>query len=230
MPAAPPGGGPLTGQGMGRTDPPTEPSGTMPDDVAEALQADAAARARLETYVALLLKWQRAINLVAGGGTADIWHRHILDCGQLRRFIPAGAAAIADLGSGGGLPGLVLAALGVEGLTLVESDGRKAAFLREANRAMGTGAVIVNKRAEDLPPKSFDLITSRALAPLARLVPLAENLLKTGGKLLFLKGKSAEEELTACAETWKMTVTKTPSLTDSAGVVLLIEDVEKRHG
>ena len=211
------------------------PSATMPDDVADLLGADllgadTAARARLETYVALLLKWQRAINLIAGGGVADIWHRHILDCGQLARFIPREAAAIADLGSGGGLPGLVLAALGVKGLTLVESDGRKAAFLREANRAMGTDVTVLNRRAEELPAHSFDLVTARALAPLERLLPMAENLLKTGGKLLFLKGKSADEELTACGETWKMTVNKAPSLSDPAGVVLLIEDVAKRHG
>lgn len=215
---------------MSKTPSSTSTATTMPDDVATAIGADPAARARLETYVALLLKWQKAINLISGGGAGDLWRRHILDCGQLARLIPPGTAAIGDLGAGGGLPGLVLAALGVTGLTLVESDGRKAAFLREANRAMGTEAVILNKRAEDLPPQSFDLITARALAPLPKLLPMAKNLLKTGGKLLFLKGKSADEELTACDETWKMTVTKTPSLSDSAGVILLIEDVEERHG
>lgn len=202
----------------------------MPEDVAAALGADAEARRRLETYVALLLKWQKAVNLISGAGAGDLWRRHILDCGQLARLVPPGTAAIGDLGSGAGLPGLVLAALGVHGLHLVESDGRKAAFLLEANRAMGTDAKVLNRRAEDVAPESFDLITSRALAPLDRLVPLAKKLLKTGGKLLFLKGKGADEELTALGQTWKMTVTRTPSASDPAGVILLLEDVEKRHG
>ena len=89
---------------------------------------------------------------------------------------------------------------------------------------------MLNRRVEDVAPESFDLVTSRALAPLDRLVPMAKKLLKTGGKLLFLKGKGAEEELTAAGQTWKMTVTRTPSLSDPEGVILLIEDVEKRHG
>lgn len=202
----------------------------MPDEIAVALGADDDARRRLETYVALLLKWQKAVNLISGAGAADVWRRHILDCGQLARLVPKGTQAIADLGSGAGLPGLVLAAMGVAGVHLVESDGRKAAFLLEANRAMGTDAKVLNRRVEDVAPESFDLVTSRALAPLDRLVPMAKKLLKTGGKLLFLKGKGAEEELTAAGQTWKMTVTRTPSLSDPEGVILLIEDVEKRHG
>ncbi|HBC06407.1 MAG TPA: 16S rRNA (guanine(527)-N(7))-methyltransferase RsmG [Rhodospirillaceae bacterium] len=214
----------------------------MPEDVARALGlggADGAGRrARLETYVAALVKWQRRINLIGPATVADIWHRHILDCGQLAALVPAGSLRVCDLGSGAGLPGLVLAALDIgvgEGgcLDLVESDSRKAAFLREANRLMGTHARIENRRIEEMAETGaagYDIITARALAPLPKLLEMSNNLLKTGGKLLFLKGKATDAELTESEKAWKMRVTKMPSASDSEGVILLIKDLERRHG
>ncbi|MEQ8505415.1 MAG: 16S rRNA (guanine(527)-N(7))-methyltransferase RsmG [Rhodospirillales bacterium] len=214
----------------------------MPDEIARALGLEgpehAAARARLETYVAALLKWQRSINLIGPATVGDLWRRHIQDCAQIATLIPVDARRICDLGSGAGLPGLVLAALDVGGgegraLDLVESDMRKSAFLREANRLMGTHARIVNARIETLGGEdagSYDIITARALAPLPKLLEMSNNLLKTGGKLLFLKGKGADAELTASRETWKMSATKMPSESDPEGVILLIEDLERRHG
>ena len=213
-------------------------------------------KARLEAYVGLLLKWQRRINLIGPATAADVWRRHILDCGQLLPLLPPGPLRVCDLGSGAGLPGLVLAAFGVgaavsteEGsgadrqdhpaacLDLVESDGRKAAFLREANRVMGSHARILNKRIEavgdemdDAAGEGYDLITARALAPLPKLLAMAENLLKTSGQLLFLKGRGADAELTESEKTWRMSATKTPSVSDPEGVLLLLTDIERRHG
>lgn len=220
----------------------SEPASQMPEDVARSLgldgEAGAARRARLETYVAALVKWQRGINLIGPATVADIWHRHILDCGQLAAQIPAATRRVCDLGSGAGLPGLVLAAVGVgagEGgcLDLVESDSRKAAFLREANRLMGTHGRVESRRIEEMAETGaagYDIITARALAPLPKLLEMSNNLLKTGGKLLFLKGKGADAELTESEKAWKMRVTKMPSASDSEGVILLIKDLERRHG
>ncbi len=219
-----------------------DPTPQMPVDVARALGLDSAdgavPRARLETYVAALVKWQRRINLIGPATVADLWRRHILDCGQLAALIPAGPQRVCDLGSGAGLPGLVLAALGIgagEGacLDLVESDSRKAAFLREANRLMGTHARIENRRIEEMAETGaagYDIVTARALAPLPKLLEMSNNLLKTSGKLLFLKGKATDAELTESEKAWKMRVTKMPSASDSEGVILLIEDLERRHG
>lgn len=213
----------------------------MPPAVARALGLDgagaAAARQRLETYVAALVKWQRRINLIGPATVADLWQRHILDCGQLAALVPS-AARVCDIGAGAGLPGLVLAAMGAGqgpggGLDLVESDARKAAFLSEANRRMGTAARVLNRRIEDVvadKAAAYDIVTARALAPLPKLLELSQPLLKTGGKLLFLKGKGADGELTDSAKAWNMTVTKTPSASDSEGVILQIEDLERRHG
>lgn len=219
-----------------------DPASEMPKDVAHILGLDgeegAKRRAKLEIYVATLVKWQRRINLIGPATVADLWHRHILDCGQLANCIPPGALRVCDLGSGAGLPGLVLAAMGIgagEGgcLDLVESDGRKATFLREANRLMGTQGRIENRRIEELAETGasrYDIITARALAPLPKLLEMSNNLLKTGGKLLFLKGKGADAELTESEKAWKMRVTKMPSASDSEGTILLIEDLKKRHG
>lgn len=237
----------------------------MPDAVFTALGLDRRAdgaeiKARLEAYVGLLLKWQRRINLIGPATAADVWRRHILDCGQVIPLLPAGPLRVCDLGSGAGLPGLILAAFGVgadprvgEGpdvargdvpaarLDLVESDGRKAAFLREANRVMGTHARVLNNRIEavgdamgggaaDEAADGYDVITARALAPLPKLLAMSENLLKTSGQLLFLKGRGADAELTESEKTWRMTASKTPSVSDPEGVLLLLTDIERRHG
>ena len=96
-------------------------------------------------------RWQRAINLVGQSTLADPWRWHVLDSAQLLAHLPPGAASLVDLGSGAGFPGLVLAVLGARGVVLVESDRRKAQFLREVARSTGTAVVVEAARIEDLP-------------------------------------------------------------------------------
>jgi 16S rRNA (guanine527-N7)-methyltransferase len=107
---------------------------------------------RLQVYLDLLARWQSRINLVGPATLADPWRRHILDCAQLWRFWPTGAQTLADLGSGAGLPGLVLAVMGAPTVHLIESDQRKAAFLREASRACGVAVTVHAQRSEAIPP------------------------------------------------------------------------------
>lgn len=206
------------------------PPPLTPDQFRRETAIGAADLARLETFVALLQRWRRRINLVSAASLADVWRRHVLDSAQLLPLIPAGARRLCDLGSGAGFPGLVLAILGAPQVHLVESDGRKCAFLAEANREARAGAVIHHARAEALAPLGADVVTARALAPLPRLLPLAERHLGPGGVVLALKGRNVARELTESQKTWNMRATLIASRSDPSGVVLKVEGVSRRHG
>jgi 16S rRNA (guanine527-N7)-methyltransferase len=181
--------------------------------------------AKLEAYLGLLGKWQKAINLVGKSTLEDPWRRHILDCAQLVRYLPEGRLRLADLGSGAGLPGLVLAIMGVAEVHLVESDRRKAQFLREAARQLGLGTVRVHAVRIEALDLAVDVVTARALAPLAELLPLAAPLLAPQARLLLLKGRNADGELAAAAQCWTMRVALEPSLADPLGRVLILDEV-----
>lgn len=185
---------------------------------------------RLELYLSLLERWQARINLVGPATLADPWRRHILDSAQLYARLPQGP--VLDMGSGAGFPGLVLAVLrlgdGIEDpVHLAESDGRKCAFLSEVARQTGAKAVVRNRRVEAIDPFPAAAITARALAPLEKLLDLAEPFVTPATRLLFLKGKSGEEELTGLAKGWRMTAERVGSLSDPAGMVLHLKGVSR---
>jgi 16S rRNA (guanine527-N7)-methyltransferase len=180
---------------------------------------------RLQIYLDLLVRWQQRINLVGPSTLEDPWRRHIVDCCQLWRLWPENARSVVDLGSGAGLPGLVLAIMGAPEVHLVESDQRKAAFLREAARACGAAATIHAGRAETVPPLAADVMTARALAPLPELLRLAERHVHPGTTCLFLKGRTAASELTRAREAWTMRVASVGSLSDPEGQILLISEI-----
>ncbi len=182
---------------------------------------------RLEVYLRLLERWQRRINLVGAQSLADPWRRHFLDSAQLLPLLPEGARSIVDLGSGAGFPGLVLGILGVPEVHLVESDGRKCEFLREAARETGVSVVIHSGRIEDLTPWPADVVTARALAPLSFLLSLALPFLDLGAVGLFLKGKGFFEELTEAEKSWKMTIEQFPSQSDPDGAILRLGNVRR---
>lgn len=198
-----------------------------PADFARDFDVSRETLAALEAYAALLEKWNRRINLVGRETLPDLWRRHFLDSAQLLPLLPDPPAGrsrvIADLGSGAGFPGLVLAILGAGELHLIESDRKKCAFLREAARAAGVGVEIHAQRIEEVEGLQADVVTARALAPLEKLVAYARPLLRPGGLALFLKGRGAEEELTALGGPATMAVGRTPSRSDDAGVILSIE-------
>ena len=170
---------------------------------------------RLAAHLDLLLRWQRRINLVGTATLGDPWRRHVLDSAQLAPLIPSGAR-IADIGSGAGFPGLVLALLGTGPVTLIESDARKAAFLREAVRITGAPAAVANARAEALD-LAADVATARACAPLHVLLGLAHRLAPRG---LFLKGAAAEREVVAARRHWRFSLERHPSRTAPDGIIL----------
>lgn len=206
---------------------------------------------RLETYAALLAQWQQTINLVAPGTLADIWSRHFADSAQLFRLIPHGARRLVDLGSGAGFPGLVLAIMagddqrgGREGasstapshglrVTLVESDQRKAAFLREVSRKLGIAVDIELARIEIISTRvnveRFDVITSRALAPLPRLLEMSRPFFESATVALFLKGRDVESEVEDARKLWSFSLELVPSMTNAEARVAVIRDVRSNR-
>jgi 16S rRNA (guanine527-N7)-methyltransferase len=182
---------------------------------------------RLQDFVALLKSWNRRINLVGRDTVGDIWRRHILDSAQLFRLMPPETRTLVDLGSGAGLPGLVLAIMGVPQVHLIESDGRKAVFLREAIRVTSTPAIVHSKRIDRVTPFVADVITARALAPLPELMRISEQFRDPHTICLVLKGRMVEEELTEATKTWHMQVHRQPSLTDPSGAILRLEAIAR---
>ena len=182
-------------------------------------------RERLEGLVLALGRWQKAINLVGKATLEDIWTRHILDSAQVAPLIPKEAKSLVDLGSGGGFPGLVLAALRPDlDVTLIESDARKGAFLAEAARRMGLEKqpTVVIKRIEAAPPTRADVITARALAPLGQLLTWAAPHRSATAICLFHKGKGWQGELTDAMKDWDIEANPFSSVTDRDAVLLRI--------
>jgi 16S rRNA (guanine527-N7)-methyltransferase len=183
---------------------------------------------RLRCFAGLLLRWNTKLNLIASGDAAVVWDRHIADSLQLARLIPSGVEHAVDLGSGGGFPGLVLAiATGVR-FDLIESDRRKAAFLRTAVLETGAPATVHNCRIEGAPVPPAPLVTARALAPLPRLLPLAARFLTPDGICLFLKGTTVGDELAAAEQDWMFTAACTGSETSPEGAVLRISALRQK--
>ena len=198
-----------------------------PDEFAAAADVSRETLGRLRRYAELLVHWNRRINLVGHGTLRDLWRRHMLDSAQLYPLIADPQAPLLDLGSGAGFPGLVLAAMGATDVHLIESDRRKCAFLGEAARAIGVSVAIHPERIEDVAPFIAATIVSRALAPLPELLDLAFNFSNEHSILLFLKGRTLDQELTKAQKEWSMRVDQIPSRTDPQGTILRLEAISR---
>lgn len=191
---------------------------------------------RLIRYEALLKKWQKAVNLVAPSTLAQLWHRHFADSAQLAALVPEGAESFVDLGSGGGFPGLVLAIVLMEQtprqVTLVESDNRKAAFLREVARETRVPVDILTSRIENVETQrrvgQVDVVTVRALAPLSRLLGLAAPFFAPHSVGLFLKGRDIHGEIDEARVNWRFDVALVSSKTDAEGQIAVVRNVSAK--
>lgn len=184
----------------------------------------------LATYAALLEKWQPKINLVGAATLPDLWRRHFLDSAQLLPLLPAASGTLADLGSGAGFPGLVLAIMTGWRVHLLDSDQRKCAFLRQVALDCGVldRVTIHAKRIEQVTGIAADVVTARACAPLAELLDLAAPFIGEKGTGLFLKGAQAEEELTQAQRHWTMRLDKRASISDPAGTILIVSHLKRK--
>ena len=210
---------------------------TGPSQFAEAFDVSRETLNRLDLYARLLAQWQKAVNLVSAKTLPEVWHRHFADSAQLLRFAPDAKRWI-DIGSGAGFPGLVVAILlaerGEARVTLVESDARKCAFLREVARQSGITVDIVDERIESFSTRgrisetAVDVISARALAPLDRLLELSSALFSRNTLGLFLKGRELRSELDEAQRRWAFDCTVVPSLTDASGQILQVRALRAR--
>jgi len=187
---------------------------------------------RLDRFVEALLTWQAKTNLIAPSTIPELWTRHIADSLQLLALAPS-AKHWVDFGSGGGFPGIPIACAlaGTPGavIHLVESNHKKAAFLREAVRLTGAPAKVHARRVEDFVDgfaEPVEIVTARALAPLENLLAKAYPLLKRGAQALFLKGQDVEVELTEASKCWTMEAELVRSVTDSSGRIVWIRSLQ----
>jgi 16S rRNA (guanine527-N7)-methyltransferase len=198
-------------------------------DFAKSLNVSRETIERLEVYHQLLVKWQRAINLVSPATISDAWKRHFVDSAQILPLIPAHVNTIADLGCGGGFPGLVVAILEPRfEMHLVESDEKKCQFMRTVSRETNTPVIIHNKRIEqaydDVRP---DMVSARALASLERLLGYCEPWRQGNPELeyLFLKGAKAEDEMAEAEKNYAFSCDAYASETDEQAQILRIKNV-----
>ncbi|WP_375259746.1 16S rRNA (guanine(527)-N(7))-methyltransferase RsmG [Citreimonas sp.] len=185
---------------------------------------------RLTIFADLLAKWNPKINLVARGTMDQVWTRHIADSAQVFDLAPRNARSWADLGSGGGFPGLVVAILAAEEsphvkVTLVESDGRKAVFLRTVLRETGVDAKVETARIERLDPLNADVISARALAPLKDLLGYVDRHAAPNAIAVLPKGASWQKEVDIATKSWTFTHQIHRSETDPSAVILTVGDL-----
>ncbi|MBR1777426.1 MAG: 16S rRNA (guanine(527)-N(7))-methyltransferase RsmG [Alphaproteobacteria bacterium] len=201
------------------------------DQVIKRLQLSPAAVEKLDRYVELLEAEQTKMNLVGPSTLPAVWTRHILDSAQLFSLFLPSDHVILDLGSGAGFPALVLAAMDTDRkyvFHLVESDGKKSAFLNKVIKICDLNAEVHNQRIEQMKLLNVDLVTARALAPLDKLIKYAFPFLQTKVRCLFMKGVKAEEELTQALKKYRFNVQKIQSISSDEGTILLLSGVKKK--
>lgn len=199
---------------------------------ARAAGASQTEMADLEVYRDLLEAGSRKVNLVGPSALDAFWPRHAWDSAQLLPLLGA-CTTVADVGSGAGFPGAVLAILlkrrgeGVH-VHLVESQTKRCRFLQEVVDALQLPATVHDARAEDLDPvPAVEVVTARACAPLARLLAFAEPFLRRGARGLFLKGRSAEDELVEARRTWRLKAELVASRSDPSGRIVVVEEASR---
>jgi 16S rRNA (guanine527-N7)-methyltransferase len=187
---------------------------------------------KFKIFIEVLLKWQKSVNLISNSTINTIWKRHFLDSAQLYTYSQDIKGNILDIGSGAGFPGMILAMMGNNNVNLIESDQKKCIFMREVARLTNTKVKIYNCRIEDLDYMKPELIISRALAPLSKLIEYVDNHMnknieenKATPKLLFLKGKNYNNEIYDLLKIKKLEIDIFPSITDDFGKVLYIKNI-----
>lgn len=184
---------------------------------------------KLKLYESVLVKWQPRVNLVSTSTLPDVWVRHFEDSLQLIPLIPESSDTIFDLGSGAGLPGMVLAISGYKNVTLVESDLKKCSFLRDVSRETSTPVTVLSERIESLDQGTAKIITARGLAKLSKILEDSKGLRNPSTRYLLLKGEQVEMEIGEALKYWSFDHNLHQSSTDPRGRILELWNVNKKE-
>lgn len=204
----------------------------LAQDTVGGLSVSRETMANLHAFEAEVLRWTTAVNLVSRASVEHLWDRHIADSAQVFRVCPPDARCWLDLGSGGGFPGLVVAILARQlqpdlRVTLVESDQRKAAFLRQTAQKLGLDVEVLARRIESLPPQAADVVSARALAPLVDLLKLSAPHMKPDAIALFPKGARHAEEVAEARRLWTFDLETVSSASQTDSALLIIRKLSR---
>jgi len=203
------------------------------EDILESFDVSRETMEKLKLFQNMVLEWNKKFNLISKASEKDIWERHIVDSLQLCRFLSKKDEFLYDFGSGAGFPGVVLAVVGKEKfpklkITLIESVGKKVLFLKEVNKTLDLNLNIINDRIENLKLPKADIISSRALASLEKLLEYAKPFCAEKTMLIFPKGEKWQEEIDTAKEKWFFDYKSTQSITNNKGCILLINKIRRK--
>ena len=186
----------------------------------------------LQQFADLVRKWTPKINLISPATIPELWERHIVDSAQIYRFAPESYKKWVDIGSGGGFPGIVMAIIAKTqqpdaSFILIESDQRKATFLRTAARELNLRVTVLAERIENAAAQGADVVSARALSTLSTLLPLIERHINSHGQAILHKGKKAGEEIADARQNWRFDLEEFTSLTDLGGQILIVKGISR---
>ena len=185
---------------------------------------------KIEFYLSSIIKYNKHTNLIGKSTIENIWDRHVLDCLQLTKHITNKKLKILDLGTGAGLPGVLLSIVGYQKVLMVDSVKKKTDFVRKIIKELSLTAKIQNKRIEKSPTSQHDIIVSRALAPLVKLLTYARMYSNKNTTSLFLKGRNASSEINMASKVYFFEFEKIKSLSSDDGCVLKINNIRNKNG
>ena len=185
---------------------------------------------KIDFYLSSIIKHNKHTNLIGKSTIENIWDRHVLDCLQLTKHITNKKLKILDLGTGAGLPGVLLSIVGYQRVLMIDSLKKKTDFVRQIIKELSLGAKIQNKRIEKPPTSQHDIVVSRALAPLVKLLTYARMYSNKNTTLLFLKGRNAISEIDIATKVYFFEFEKIKSLSSDEGCVLKINNIKNKNG
>jgi 16S rRNA (guanine527-N7)-methyltransferase len=198
------------------------------NDFLEKLSINDQKKKTIQRYIDILKEENQHTNLVGKSTLQNPWLSHILDSLQILFFVNDKKLSLLDMGTGAGFPGSILSIAGFENVTLMDSNGKKITFLKNIKKRLDLNTNIVLGRIESVKDKKYDIITSRALANLNKLLSYSQNFIKKNTVLIFLKGKTVNEEITEALKKWDFDHATHQSISDTRGKILIINNIKKK--